>query len=247
MGFYEETLLQMIKKTVAVIEKTPHMQDILHGTMPDDRFRFQIKQNYNYLMEFTKCWAVGFAKCNGYEEMKIWYDLLTETMHDEVILNRDFWAKKIGVSIDEMEKTIMAPGKQTYTSFERSRAWEGDLATQVVALFPCTILYMFFGLDLVPECTLPEDNMYRFWLEFYITDEYKSHCARAIALVNKVTEGKSERELAKLQEVFAIGCNYEILQWQDMYYNMRTWPLDEIFPDKFTNYKFELDVKEIEG
>ena len=94
---------------------------------------------------------------------------------------------------------------------------------------------------------MPEDNMYRFWLEFYITDEYKSHCARAIALVNKVTEGKSERELAKLQEVFAIGCNYEILQWQDMYYNMRTWPLDEIFPDKFTNYKFELDVKEIEG
>ena len=82
MGFYEETLLPMIKKTVAVIEKTPHMQDILHGTMPDDRFRFQIKQNYNYLMEFTKCWAVGFAKCNGYEEMKIWYDLLTETMHD---------------------------------------------------------------------------------------------------------------------------------------------------------------------
>lgn len=70
MGFYEETLLPMIKKTVAVIEKTPHMQDILHGTMPDDRFRFQIKQNYNYLMEFTKCWAVGFAKCNGYEEMK---------------------------------------------------------------------------------------------------------------------------------------------------------------------------------
>ena len=65
MGFYEETLLPMIKKTVAVIEKTPHMQDILHGTMPDDRFRFQIKQNYNYLMEFTKCWAVGFAKCNG--------------------------------------------------------------------------------------------------------------------------------------------------------------------------------------
>ena len=34
---------------------------------------------------------------------------------------------------------------------------------------------------------------------------------------------------------------------EDMYYNMRTWPLDEIFPDKFTNYKFELDVKEIEG
>ncbi len=44
MGFYEETLLPMIKKTVAVIEKTPHMQDILHGTMPDDRFRFRLSR-----------------------------------------------------------------------------------------------------------------------------------------------------------------------------------------------------------
>lgn len=247
MGFYETTLYPMIQKTVAVIEQTPHMQDILHGTMPIERFKFQIRNNYNYLMEFTKCWGVGFSKCNGYEEMKIWYDLLTETMEDEVILNRDFWAKKVGVTIEEMEATIMAPGKRTYTSFELARAWEGDLATQVIAVFPCTILYYFMGIHLLPQCTLPEDNMYRFWLEFYTLDKYKEHCERAIALVNKVTENKSPRELAKLQEIFACGCNYEILQWQDMYYNMTTWPLDEIFPKKYTTVeKFELDVKPLE-
>lgn len=244
MGFYEERLVPMIKKTVAVIEQTPHMQDILHGTMPEDRFKFQIKQNYNYLMEFTRCWAIGLAKCNGFEEMKIWYDLLVDTMENEVILNRDFWAEKIGLTIEEMEATIMAPGKRTYTSFELARAWEGDLASQVMSVFACTILYLFMGEDLLPQCTLPKDNMYRFWLEFYTLDEYRNHCALAIALVNKVTEHKSERELAKLQEIFACACNYEILQWQDMYYNMTTWPLDEIFPPKFTTVeKFELDVK----
>ncbi len=241
MGFYEERLVPMIKKTVAVIEQTPHMQDILHGTMPDDRFRFQIKQNYNYLMDFTRCWGIGFSKCSGFEEMKIWYDLLVETMENEVILNRDFWAKKIGLSIEEMEATIMAPGKRTYTSFELARSWEGGLAEQVMAVFACTILYLFIGDDLLPQCTLDEDNMYRFWIEFYTMDRYRNHCKDAVALVNKVTANKTERELSKLQEIFACACNYEILQWQDMYYNMTTWPLDEIFPPKFTTVeKFEL-------
>lgn len=246
MGFYEERLLPMIKKTVAVIEKTDHMQDILNGTMSDERFHWQIRHNYNYLKEFTKCWAVGLSKCNGYEEMKIWYDLLVETMEDEVEVNRHHWAEELGLSVEEMENTIMCPGKRTYTSFETARSWEGDLASQVVALFPCTILYMFFGLDLVPQCTLPADNKYRYWLEFYITDKYKDHCARAIALVNKVCEGKTERELLKLQEIFAIGCNYEIFQWSEMYHNMTPWPLEEIFPPKFTTIPFDLDVKPIE-
>jgi thiaminase/transcriptional activator TenA len=243
MGFYEERLIPMIKKTVAVIEATPHMQDILHGTMPEERFHFQIKQNYNYLMEFARCWAVGLAQCNGFEEMKIWYDLLVNTMEDEVILNRDFWAKEIGLSLEDMEAAIMAPGKRTYTSFELARAWEGDLASQVLAVFACAILYLYMGDDLLPQCALPEGNRYRFWLEFYTLDKYREHCAQAIALVNKLTEHKSERELAKLQEIFACGCNYEILQWQDMYYHMRTWPLDEIFPPKFTTIEaFKLDI-----
>ena len=51
---------------------------------------------------------------------------------------------------------------------------------------------------------------------------------------NKLCANKTEREQAKLLEIFATSCNYEILQWQDMYHNMTTWPLDAIFPEKFT-------------
>jgi len=232
MGFYEDRLMPIIKKTVAVLEKTEHMQDILNGTMSEERFRFQIKHNYNYLMEFTRCWGIGFAKCNGFEELNTWYRLLVDTMENEVILNRDFWAKKIGLSLEEMDKTVMAAGKRSYTSYELARSWEGDLAQQVTVLFPCTILYYFLGVDLLPQCKLPEDNMYRFWIEFYTLPEYETHCRNAIALINRLTEHKSEKELRNLEEVFATSCNYEILQWTFMYHNMETWPLEEIIPPR---------------
>ena len=53
MGFYEEKLVPVIREVCGVIEETPHMQDIVKGTMPYEKFRFQIKQNYQYLTDDT--------------------------------------------------------------------------------------------------------------------------------------------------------------------------------------------------
>jgi len=230
MGIYENHLLPMIRKTVEVIENTPHMQDILKGTMPLERFRFQIKQNYNYLLEYTKCFAVGLSKCRNFDEMLDWYNILKNTMEGTVMHNRDYWAKQIGLTLEEMDSAIMAEGKRSYTSHELARAFEGDLAEALMALLPCNLLYMHMGKDLLPQCTLPEDNMYRKWIEFYTLPEYVKKCENEIRMINQYTENKSEKEIRRLLEIFAIGCNYEILQWQNMYYKMETWPLPEIFP-----------------
>ena len=237
MGFYEENLVPIIREVCPVIEATDHMQDILHGTMSMERFRFQIKQNYQYLMDYARCWAVGFSKCKCFEDMADWYPIVKSTMEGTVMFNRDFWAEQIGVSLDEMDAVIEAPGKRSYTAFQLMIAEQGDLAETMMALFPCNILYKFFGDDLLPQCELPKDNMYYQWLEFYTTDSYRSKCENEIRIVNKLCAHKTEKEKARLLEIFANSCNYEILQWQDMYHNMTTWPMDSIYPDKFTTVK----------
>lgn len=234
MTFYEEYLIPMIQKTCAVIEQTPHMQDILNGTMSPEKFKFQIRHNYQYLMEYTRCWAVGFSKCRGFDEMYDWYKILSSTMEGTVILNREFWAQQLGVSIDEMESTIMAEGKRSYTSHQLARAMEGGLPECMMALFPCNILYRFFGEDLLPKCSLPHDNLYYVWLEFYTLPAYREKCDNEIRMVNSLCEKASARDRARLLEIFAESCNYEILQWQHLYHDMETWPLPDIFPAKFT-------------
>lgn len=230
MDFYEEHLIPMIRKTCAALEATEQMQEILRGEMPLERFRWQIRQNYQYLMEYTKCWAVGLAKAQGFEEMSRWFAIVKSTFEGTVAFNRTFWAEQIGISVDELENTVMAEKKRSYTSHELARAFEGDLASCMMGLFPCNILYMHLGFDLLPQCRLPQNNMYYKWLAYYTTPEYTAKCRNEIAMVNKLCAGKTGRELHRLLEIFAIGCNYEILQWRDMYYKMETWPLEEIFP-----------------
>lgn len=234
MGFYEEKLVPIIRQVCPVIEETPHMQDILHGTMSMERFRFQIRQNYQYLLDYTRCWGVAFSKCTCFEEMDEWYQIVKNTMEGTVMINRTYWAEQIGASPDELDAVIEAPGKRSYTAFQLMCAQEGNLAECMMAMFPCNILYRFFGEDLLPKCELPEDNMYYKWLEFYTSESYIQKTENEIRMVNKLCKNKTEREQARLLEIFATSCNYEILQWQDMYHNMTTWPLDDIFPKKFT-------------
>ena len=91
MGFYEEKLVPVIKAVCAVIEQTEHMQDILHGTMSEERFRFQILQNHQYLLDYTRCWAVAFSKCTCFQEMEDWYPLLFYWTNRMMYLLDDRW------------------------------------------------------------------------------------------------------------------------------------------------------------
>lgn len=233
MDFYKERLLPRITTTVNAEMELPYMKQMLKGTLPLENFKFQCRQNYNYLIEYGKAWAIGFAKCTEYNEMAIWYEFVKETIEHEIPFYKEYWQGRLGVSFEEMETTIMANVKRSYTSHELARSWEGDLAEQVTALLPCDLVYWHMGQRLTSLCTLPEGHLYRDWMNFYTKGWFVEVCEKLIRLINRLTEHKTPREIAKLEEIFAIGCNYEYLSWSDMYYKMETWPLDELFPVKF--------------
>ena len=248
MGFYEERLLPMITATVDAEMELPYFKMMLDGTLPIENFKFQCKQNYNYLIEYAKAWSVGFAKCPDFESMKIWYEIVKETVEWEIPFYKEHWQKVLDVDFATMEETIMANVKRSYTSHELARSWEGDLAEQVTALLPCDFVYWHMGQRLVSLCKVPFDELsdagklYRDWMSFYTKGWFVEVCEMLIKLIDKLVEYKSERELAKIEEIFAVGCNYEYLSWRDMYYKQETWPLENIFPKKFNQVeRFKID------
>ena len=241
MAFYQERLLPMVLKTVDAEMELPYFKMMLDGTLPMENFRFQCKQNYNYLIEYAKAWAIGFAKCSDYQEFSMWYEVIKETVEHEIPFYKEHWQKVLDIPFSEMETTIMANVKRSYSSHELARCWEGDLAEQVNVLLPCAFVYWYMGQRLTEKCSLPEGHLYREWMSFYIRGWYAEVCERLINLINKLAANKSPRELAKMEESFAVGCNYEYLSWRDMYNKMETWPLEDIFPVKFNQIsKFEI-------
>jgi len=234
MTFYEEKVEPILRKTAARIEQTKALQSIVDGTMSDEQFKFFNVQDYQYLIDYLKAWATALGKAKDYYEI---VDMLTIINDVKLGLDycRDFWAREAGMSIDEMDKTVMCEGKRNYTSYLMSIANTGGLAELFCAVFPCGKMYTYFAEDLMPKCKLDKDNKYYKWLEYYTTDHYKQEAANKMALINKYCEGKSDKELSSLLEIIATSCNYEILQWEDTYWLNTTWPLDDIFPKKYSS------------
>lgn len=231
MSFFEERIDPILRKTAARIEQSKALQSIVDGTMSDEQFKFYNIQDYQYLVFYLKAWGTALGKTTDYYEIK---DILTIINDIFIGLDycRDFWAKEVDASIDEMDRTVLCEGKTNYTSYLINIANTGDLASLFCAVFPCGKMYTYFAEDLMPKCKLDKENKYYKWLEYYTTDHYKQEAANKMALVNRYCEGKSEKELNKLEQIIATSCNYEILQWEDTYYNMTTWPIDDIFPKK---------------
>lgn len=219
------------EKTLKVVEeevKHPHLQELAAGTLPVEKFRFQAKQNYKYLLEYARSIAIAIAKSPNYRLMEKYQRYLTEVMDNEIPFYRSYYKEKLMIDLDELEQTVMACIKRSYTSHELARSWSDDLATLTVALLPCAVCYHEVAKGLIKICQAPKESIYRDWIEMYVSDVFSKAVQEIVDLTNELTSNKTEEELKYLEEVYLVSCQYELLSW-DMYYNMQTWPQSYLF------------------
>ncbi|MBQ2218252.1 MAG: hypothetical protein II418_04855 [Firmicutes bacterium] len=231
MAFYEDRLEPMLRKTAKIIEETPAMQSIVNGTMTMDQLRYYYTQDYAYLLDYTRVWSTALGKCDNFSEMKLILTIINDIVF-AIDDYRDYWAKALDIAPEDMDNVIMGEGKRSYTAYLSHIAHTCDPAGLVCAVFPCGIMYKYFGEDLMPQCKLPPDDLCYQWLEHYTTEHYLQEASNKKTIVNELCDDLTERQKDKLVEIVATSCNYEIWQWQDAYWNNTTWPLDDIFPER---------------
>jgi thiaminase/transcriptional activator TenA len=218
-------------KTMEVVDeevKHPHLQEMASGILPEEKFIFQAKQNYQYLLEYTRAASLGIAKSPDYETMVIFQGYVNEVLDHEIPFYRQYYREKFNIDVAELDNTIMANIKRSYTSHELARSWEGDLAALTISLLPCAICYNEVAKKLIKICNAPEGSFHRDWIQMYVGEIFTTAVENIKALTDKLTENKSENELKKLEEIYLVSCQYELLSW-DMYYKMETWPMPHLF------------------
>ncbi|MBM7716350.1 thiaminase/transcriptional activator TenA [Bacillus thermophilus] len=202
----------------------PFVQGVGKGTLDQEIFEYYMKQDYVYLIDYVKLFAIGAQKAPTLEIMTKFSHLLHEHLHFEMELHRQF-AAEFGISNEELENTEPAPVNLAYTRYMLHVAHNGTLAELVASLLPCAWHYAETGERLKEQygATL-ESNPYRKWVETYSSEEFTSLGKWLIDLMNQLADGKPERELAELEKHFLITSKYEYLFW-DMNYHQQNWTL----------------------
>ncbi|AXI27757.1 thiaminase II [Priestia aryabhattai] len=221
---FSERLYEKLQPIWRQNHNHPFVQGMGDGTLEKEKFRFYMIQDYLYLIDYAKLFAIGAMKATDLQTMGKFAALLDSTLNEEMSLHREY-AKKFQISEKELEKAQPSPTTLAYTHYMLHVGQSGTLAELVAALLPCMWSYWEIGKEL-SEKPGAENEFYREWIEMYSSEEFGELATWCINLFDSLTEDKSEAELEKLEEIFLNTTRFEYMFW-DMAYNEAMWPVHE--------------------
>jgi thiaminase/transcriptional activator TenA len=200
----------------------PFVREIGEGTLHLDKFKFWVRQDYLFLIEYSRLFALAAARSPDPATMLRFATLLKETADTEMNFHREY-AAEFGIGAKELERETMAPTTRAYTDFLLRVAALSEFTELVAALLPCMWAFSEIGQRLAKQPS-PSDARYAKWITMYSSPEFAELAKWCRDLVDQLAEGLPERDLQKMEAAFLTSSRYEWLFWE-MAWKMETWPV----------------------
>lgn len=221
---FSQILYENVSEVWQKTHQHPFVVGMGTGELPEELFIRYMKQDYVFLIDYAKLFALGSVKAHDIETMAQFAKLLDETLNGEMDLHRQY-ANRFGIMNQQLADTKPAPINLAYTRYMLNVAQNGSLAELVSTLLPCMWSYWEIGKML--EEKFPgslEHPLYGEWIKMYSSSEFGSLASWLINLLDELTDGKPERELKVITEHFLTTSRFEYMFW-DMVYQGDDWPV----------------------
>ena len=148
------------------------------GTLPHDAFLHYLKQDYVFLIHFSRAWALAAAKADTLAEMQAASATLHALAHVEMPLHIRLCAAA-GIPEQALQATEEATANLAYTRYVLEAGYSGDFLDLMAALAPCVLGYGEIGARLAGS-----DGPYADWCATYGGDDYQQLCRDVGALID---------------------------------------------------------------
>ncbi|HSB73932.1 MAG TPA: thiaminase II [Candidatus Methylomirabilis sp.] len=199
----------------------PFVRGIGDGTLPLDRFRFWVRQDYLYLIDYARVFAAGATRAPDLQTMTAFADLLHATLRTEMDLHRSY-AAEFGITLAELEGERKAPTTQGYTDYLLRVATVGDFAEFAAALLPCMWGFSEVGETLAAR-GMPADPRYAKWIAMYSAPEFAELARWCRKLVDRLGADAPAGVRTQMEEAFVTSSRYELAFWE-MAWTLEKWP-----------------------
>lgn len=203
------------------IHAHPFVRAIGDGTISRDRFEFYLRQDYVYLIDFSRLLAIATAKSEDFEDMRFFSRLLETTIHTEMDIHRRT-CERFGIDAGELERTEPSLVTSAYTGAMLRTAYEGPVSDEVAALLPCYAGYVEIA-ERLRDAGLPEAVHCRDWIASYTSPEMREIVEWLIGRMNRYAAGASAGDRKRWLDLYREGTRFELVFFQ-MAWEMTTWP-----------------------
>jgi thiaminase/transcriptional activator TenA len=200
----------------------PMVEQLGAGTLDEEPFRYWVRQDYVYLIEYARVFAYGAASAPDLQRMGTLAELLDSTINTEMDLHRAY-AADFGISEEELEATTPSPTTRAYTDFLVRTAATGTFGDLIAALLPCMWGFNVTGTRLADQGT-PDHEGYAEWVEMYAGDDFSELTEWCKELMDDVAAEATTTEKDRYRELFRTSARCEYLFW-DAAWNQEEWPV----------------------
>lgn len=195
----------------------PFPQKIADGSLEIENYLFYMKQDYVYLIEYSRVLAVATARMTKYDEMVHFAELLYGTLSMEMELHRRT-CEQLGIKREELEKVEPAMITISYTSYLIRLAYNASVEELIAGLLPCEWGYYEIGRSLKGK--RPENKFYRDWIETYSSDEFAKLAMYLRDLFNRILD--PHQIDGGITSAFKTSLRFEVLFFE-MAMRKETW------------------------
>ena len=192
----------------------PFVMGIQNGTLEKEKFRYYMIQDYLYLLDYGKVFAIGLTKAKNQAERTLFTAYLNSLNEYELDIHRGYFSE-LHITKEELENAKPSLDNLSYTSYMIRTAYEGSEAEALTAALACAVSYEYIAENIVKNN--PDSIYHPFfgdWIKGYADEEYHNENIRLIHMLENMTIDYTEKQLQNLEEIFFICSRYELAFWE---------------------------------
>jgi thiaminase/transcriptional activator TenA len=197
----------------------PFTDALADGSLAEAAFRHYLVQDYLFLIEFARAYALAVYKSPELVDMREAAAGLSAILDVEMNLHVKLCAGW-GLSPDDLERAPPASEMLAYTRYVLDAGMRGDLLALKVALAPCVIGYAEIATRLASKPNaMAVTNPYRVWIAEYAGAPYQEVAAKAQAHLDDladryVTPAREAELIAIFSEATRLEADFWEMGWR---------------------------------
>ncbi len=198
----------------------PFVRGIGDGTLDVEKFRYFMLQDYLYLFDYAKVFALGVVKARDPELMRTFAKNVDAILGGEMTIHRAYM-KRLGISEEQALSAVPALDNLSYTRYMLSVAEQGTPLEIVGAILACSWSYAEIGQALAKNPGASDHPFYGEWIRGYAGADYAATNNALLELMERLAGEASPEQIGYLTDIFVTCSRYELGFW-DMAWDMRS-------------------------
>lgn len=213
MGNTMARLLKAAEDIWARYYEHPFVLGIQDGTLDREKFRYYMIQDYLYLEDYAKTFALGVAKAGSLETTRLFAGYINALTGSEMDIHRGYMGK-LAVTQEELDGTRRSLNNLSYTSYMLRVAYEEGETEILAAALACAYSYEVIAKKIVERNpSAVEHDFYGDWVKGYLSEQYAKENVILFDTLERLTEDYTEKQMAHLTEIFVVCSRYELAFW----------------------------------